>query len=390
MKYWRGYLVAAIFAAITWGMKWFAEGHRVLMDMIYPYVSRLLVSTLAEWSGGVGFCLWQALLVGLVAVGIVTLILMIVLRWNPIQWLGWVVAAVFGISMLNTLVYDLNAYAGPLADDVRLQVMDYTVSELNEAAVYYRDKANELAGSVHRDSDGFANNGSFEEAAQKAGAGFENLTYEEAISVFAGSTVPVKKMGWGAAKGKPGTMIPLTGEALVNPDVPAAGLPFAMCKEMARRISIYSEADANFAAYMACIHNPDDGFRYSGYLMAYKYCYDALRSVPTSTAQACAEETDKGVNAMLRKDLEACMDFYGDEEATTDVNTTDQEAEAGRGQAEESLVVFSEYSHVSDLLASWYVQTFILPLHVEEEAPFNPFDPTQVDLSGIVNAGSNG
>lgn len=389
MKYWRGYLVAAIFAAVTWGMKWFAEGHRVLMDMIYPYVSRLILTTLAEWSAGVGFCVWQALLVGLIAAGVVTVVLMIVLRWNPIQWLGWVLAAVFGISMLNTLVYDLNVYAGPLADDIRLQVMDYTVSELNEAAVYYRDKANALAGEVHRDSDGYATNGSFADAAAQAADGFDKLAYEEAISVFAGTRVPVKEMGWGAGKGVSGRLIPLTGEALVNPDVPAAALPFAICKEMSHRMSIYSEADANFAAYMACINNSDTGFQYAGYLMAYKYCYEALQSVPTATAQACAESTDKGVNALLRKDLELCMDFYSAEKEAAEVNPV-EEVDAGRGQSGESLVEFSEYSHVSDLLASWYVQTFILPLHVEEEAPFDPFDPTQVDLSGIVNAGSNG
>ena len=388
MKYWRGYLVAAIFAAITWGMTQFAAGHRVLMDMIYPYVSRLMLTTLAEWSGGVSFGVWQALLGGLIAAGVVTVILMIILRWNPVQWFGWILATVSGIAMLNMLVFGLNAYAGPLADDVRLQVMDYTVSELNEAAVFFRDKANELAGSVQRDADGYANSGSFEEVSQKVAAGFEKLTYEEAISVYAGSTVPVKKMGWGAAKGKSGTVIPLTGEALVNEDTPAPALPFAMCKEMAHRMSIYSEADGNFAAFMACMHNPDPGIQYAGYLMAYKYCYDALKSVPTSTAQACAETTALGVNALLKKDLTVCNEFYGTSQTETGVNTVDESAQS-RSLEEGSLVTFSEYSDVSDLLASWYVQTFILPLHVEEEKPFDPYDPTQVDLSGIVNAGGN-
>ena len=50
------------------------------------------------------------------------------------------------------------------------------------------------------------------------------------------------------------------------------------------------------------------------------------------------------------------------------------------------LIVFSEYTHVSDLLTSWYIQEFIVPTLQEEEVPFNPFDPNQVDLSGLVNA----
>ena len=44
-------------------------------------------------------------------------------------------------------------------------------------------------------------------------------------------------------------------------------------------------------------------------------------------------------------------------------------------------VIFAEYAGTADLLASWYVTEFILPLHEEEELPFNPLDPTQVNLT---------
>ena len=36
-----------------------------------------------------------------------------------------------------------------------------------------------------------------------------------------------------------------------------------------------------------------------------------------------------------------------------------------------------------DMLASWYIQNYILPEHQEEERPFNPLDPGQVDICGI-------
>ena len=48
MKYWRGYLTAAILAAITWAVKSFAENHRAIIDMVYPYTSRLIQTTLAD------------------------------------------------------------------------------------------------------------------------------------------------------------------------------------------------------------------------------------------------------------------------------------------------------------------------------------------------------
>ena len=386
MKYWRGYLVAVITAAIALAFTKFASAHSVLVDMIYPYISRMFTSSLADWSGGMSFCLWQVLLIGLVAAGIVSIILMIVLRWNFFQWFGWVCATVSCIFMLNTMIYELNAYASPLADDIRLDITDYTVSELSEATNYFRDQANALAQSIQRDKDGDPDFGTFEELAAQAGEGYEALTYDDAISVFAGSTAPVKKLGWSGLYGRQtGVTVALTGEAAVNPNIPTAVLPYAMCREMAHRMCIYSEADADFAAFLAGTSNSSEAFQYSAYLMAYRYCYDALASIPTSTAQACAAQTDKGVNDLLRHDLQAYTKFFGKGSSSTASRTTADSA-TSTGDDTVDLITFSEYSSVTDLLASWYIQNYIVPLHQQEEEPFNPLDASQVDLTGIVNA----
>ena len=127
MKYWRGYLTAAVFAAITWGLMQLGTQFTTLVDMIYPYITRMVVSAFADWTGGLSFCLWQVFLVGLVAAGIVTLTLMIVLRWNFFQWMGWVLASASLLVCLHTGIYGLNSYAGPLSDDIRLTETDYTV-----------------------------------------------------------------------------------------------------------------------------------------------------------------------------------------------------------------------------------------------------------------------
>ena len=424
MKYWRGYLVAAIVAAITWALDSFAKTHAVLVDMIYPYVSRLVLTTLADWSGAMAFNLWQILLLIGIAVVLITAVLMILFRWNFFQWLGWVLAGVSCVVLLNTGVYGLNKYASPLADDIRLEIADYDVDELNQTAVYFRDKANELSTTVSRDSDGQVDIGSFEELAGLAGDGFHTLTYDEAISVFAGSTAPVKKQGWFRAKGDTGMMIPLTGEAVVNPNVPNAALPFAMAKEMAHRMSIYSEADAAFAAILAGMYHSDVRFQYAAYLMAYHYCYQSLLAIPTADAAAFARQTDSGVTPLMRSDLETCEKFFGDTlpenhirqvtvaEPNTYTEPTETTAAATEGtgatgettaattapttvpttvpttapEETEAPAYFSSYTSITDLLASWYVQTYIAPLYEEQEEPFDPFDPTQVDISGIVNA----
>lgn len=387
MKYWRGYLVAGIFLAIGLALHQIAQAHSILVDMIYPYMTRLVINALADWSGAMPFCLWQVAVILMVLLGLVSIILMIILRWNPIQWLGWVLASISLISMLNTGLYGLNEYASPLADDVRLTITDYTVTELSEATIYFRDKANELAKQVARDGKGNPDFGTFEELAAQAGEGFEYLTYEKAISVFSGSTTPVKKLtfhGTYTLRRDSGVTVPLTGEACVNPDVPTALLPFAMCKEICHRMSIYTEQDAQFGAFLAGIYHSSPAFQYSAYLTAYKECYDALLSAPTSTAQACAKEADSGVSGLLRADLESYTDFYGKtKQVTVTKSRSNDNAIEGTEPTEtqEPLVTYSEYETVVDLLTSWYLQEYVTPLHMEQEAPFNPLDPNQVDLT---------
>ncbi|MBR4864130.1 MAG: DUF3810 family protein [Oscillospiraceae bacterium] len=382
MKYWIGYLVAAVFAAITWALNQFAAAHQMLVDMIYPYVSRMIVTTLADWNAG-GSPVYQALLLWGILILVVTAVLMFIFKWNFFQWLGWVLATISCVVLLNTGIYGLNAYASPLADDMSLAITDYTVSELNEAAVYFRDQANELAKQVSRDGNGDTEFGTFEEMAALAADGYEALTYDDAISVFAGSTVPVKKQGLFASKGDTGMTVALTGEATVNPKVPEAAMPFAMCKEMAHRMCIYSDADAVFAAFLACSRNESINFKYSAYLMAYYYCYEALSSIPTTTAKACAEATNGGVNQLLKNDLKDVTAFFGKTEAskkqTHNLRTGDT-----RTSQDQDLVNFSQYTSATDLFASWYIENYILPLHREEETTFDPMDPTQVDLTTTV------
>ena len=90
MKYYRGYLVAGIFAALTWLLMQLGERLSQLIDMVYPYVTRTLQTFLAEWSGGVDFLIWQVLAVVLIVIVLATVVLMVMLHWNFFQWLGWV------------------------------------------------------------------------------------------------------------------------------------------------------------------------------------------------------------------------------------------------------------------------------------------------------------
>lgn len=387
MKYWRGYLIAGIFAVFTAALTAFAKANTTLMDMIYPYVTRILVSFLADWSAGVSFCLWQLFALLLIAGLLASIILMIVLKWNPIQWLGWVLATASCLFFLHTGIYSLNYHAGNIASDIRLDSTDYTVSELNTATVYYMEQATALAQQMDRDDQGQLIFSPFDELAQQAGEGFTTLTYDYSFPIFSGATQPVKKLSWSSMytrMGINGVTINLTGEAAVNPEIPAIALPFVMCHEMAHRMSIAKESDANMAAFLACSVNSSDQFRYSGYFMAFRYCYNALAASTTSAAQACITQINAKLDPLLLQDLNAYDAFY-EENLSSSAASLANSANDNYLKVSGDEAGVASYTDVTNLLVSWYVQELVIPQYTDDEDRFDPLDPNQVDLTGLIN-----
>ena len=388
MKYWRGYLTAAIFGTITWVLMAFGSRFTTLVDMVYPYVIRTAQTMLAEWSSGVDFLLWQLGAIVLLVLALASLVLMIILKWNPIQWFGWVLAACTFVYMIHTAVFGLNYYAGPLPDDIRMEIATYNADELEEAAIYYRDHANALADQVNRDEDGNVKFSDFKTLANQAGDGFRVLTYQYSYSIFAGSTLPVKELGWAdmyTSMGITGLTMGITGEAAVNPQIPDVCLPFTMCHEMAHRMCIAQERDANFAGFLAASVNPSIEFQYSAYFMAYRYCYNALASANSTNAAAAAARVASGAHSLLKRDLNYYNTFFSDnrnETATKVAATANNTYIAASGDPAGTV----SYDRVVDLLVNWHIEQVVLPSLTEEEKPFDPLDESQVDLSGIVNA----
>ena len=379
MRYWRGYLTAGILALITTGLMLIADRFSLLVDMVYPYLTREVQFILAEWSSTVNFTLWQVLVVAIILALMVTVVLMIALKWNFVQWLGWVLAGASMIWLLHTGIYGLNYYAGPISEDVRLGSYEFTAEDLAEATIYFRDRANELAKEMPRDDNGVLLFDDFETLANQAGAGFHDLTYKFSGSIFAGTTLPVKKLAWAdmyTSMGITGFHMALTGEAAVNPQIPVMSLPFTMCHEMAHRMCIATENDANFAAFLACRANEDPQFQYSAYYMAYRYCYSALYSAGTSETSAAAARIKLGENTYLQYDLRSYDKFFAGHRSETFSNVADLVNDtyikvSGDQSGTES------YGQVSIYLVNWYLEELVLPFE-DEDSGFDPMDKDYV------------
>lgn len=381
MKYWRGYLAAAILSALTWVLTQMGQRYTNLVDMVYPYVTRSLQSFLTAWTGGVDFLVWQAVILFLIVVLIATLVLVFIFRAKVIRWLGWALTAVMAVVLLHTGIYGLNLYAGPIEDDLRMEMVDYTQSDLEAATIFYRDMANDLSGKINRDEDGDPVFADFESLAELTGDGYLWLSRERSFSIYGGDYTPVKKLGWAglySAQGKTGVTVALTGESAVNPNIPDQGIPFAMAHEMAHRLCIARDDEANFSAFLACSANEDLEYQYSGYFMAYRFCMEALQDVDAEAAERIAA----GCTQALADDVDGYDRYFREnrkDELTTrlvsSVSDTYDEATANEK---------IQYSSVCDYLVNWHIQEYTEPDEVETK--FDPFDETQVDLTGIVNA----
>ena len=362
LKYWRGYLIAAIVLVCNWALIRFCAGHIQLVDMIYPYVDRIIMDYLAGWSSAFGGCLWQTGILFLVVLLLGSGVLMIVLRWNPIQWGGWVLTALSVLILLNTGIYGLNQYSSPISEDVRLKVNEYSPGSLERAAIYYGQMATEYEEKIKR-TGGQADFTDFEELTQQAAEGFTVLTYEKAIPVFSGTTVPVKKLGWmGRKDGVTGITVGLTGESAVNPNVPEVGMPFAICHEMTHRMCVYSDSDADFGAFLACTNNSSEEFMYSGYLMAFRSCYNALLGIDSQLSREALKRVKTHVSADVMKDMEQYNTFFGEDGQNVDEART-------------------------NMLVSWHIQEIAQFEDGEEEDVFDPMDETDERFQDIFGIG---
>ena len=270
MRKFGGYYIAAGALLFTLAVTALAKRYGQLLDAFYPYVTRWGQKILAGISGIFPFPLWQVIAILLMLTLVGTLALVIWKKKSLIRWLGWVLAAVSLLWCAHTCIYGLNAYTGPLSQDLRLESRTLTQADFDDARLYFKAQADQAASQLPRDGQGNVVFDPFDILAAKAANGFQNLT-KEGYAVFAGSVQPTKKLLWPGLfsnLGQDGISVALTGEACVNPNLPPQQLPFVMCRQMARRMCIVRGRDADFAAFLACQANEDIQFQYAAYHMA--------------------------------------------------------------------------------------------------------------------------
>ena len=185
---------------------------------------------------------------------------------------------------------------------------EFTEDEAAEAAFYYLEMANEFASASPRDADGVTDFGAFAELAAQVDSGYEYLTdtYRGRFDIL-----PVRPKGLVFSRlmdlcGLTGIFTAYTGEMGIDVNTPDVSLPFTISHECAHRTTVTQEADANFTAFLACIHSDSAAYRYSGFYSAFIYCYNAIAKVDRETQSRLWA----GMNEQLRADVTGANAYY--------------------------------------------------------------------------------
>ena len=116
-----------------------------------------------------------------------------------------------------------------------------------------------------------------------------------------------------------------TGEANINIDFPDYCLPFVAAHEMAHLMGTAREDEANFVAFLVCLHSGDDYIRYSGFVNMIEYMgnalyqadrdkyYESMADVPSVVLDEMASYArffDKYRNTQISKVARAVNDTY--------------------------------------------------------------------------------
>ncbi len=317
----------------------------------YPAFSRWVTGVLAGITSVVPFAFCEILLVALLIWFIISLVRAIVKK-RMVRWLTGVLLILCILVTAFVGIWGLNYYAPPMRERLGLSDRQFTVAELKEATIYYRDRANEFAYSVERGEDGVMIEYDFSELAKAAGDGYETLS--QTIEDFGGSTVRVKKLLSSSLQGKLGTtgvFICLTGESCVSTTTHSASMPFTMCHEIGHRMAFAREDEANFAGFLACAANTRPEFQYSGWYCAFRYCYNALYAQDPNAAA----EVWSGVSAAVARDWADSVEHYRALRSETAAEISDTVYDAYlKGFSVKSGV--QSYGEVTDLLLVWYFE----------------------------------
>lgn len=232
-----------------------------------------------------------------------------------------------------------------------IEIREYSVQELKEVCLWLTEEVNVRSEAVERDEEGvmkFPEDGSFcvnteaVKAMQHLGRKYPELSgyYPRPKGLMNSRIMSVQNLT--------GIYLPFTIEANYNRDIEEYNIPFTACHELSHLRGFMQEEEANFIGFLASSGSREIHFQYSGYLLGWTYCMNALYRADYDAWEEVREQLSEDVEPDLRANREFWAKYDGKiAEVANKVNDTYLKANDQKNGVK-------SYNKMVDLIVTWY------------------------------------
>jgi hypothetical protein len=224
---------------------------------------------------------------------------------NSLFKIGALLSIVFFLFHLN---WGINYFRHPLAQKLDLEKTTYNSEQLMSFTQKLIAKTNQIHISIAKsDTTMIENKMTKSQIKAISNRGFDQLgltipffKYQNKSVKHSLISIPLTYMGFA------GYLNPITNEAQVNSLILKNSYPATLCHEIAHQIGYASESEANFLGFLGAVNAEDMHYKYSGYLMALRYClFEVSRQNPE-----LFKNLKKEVNQGILKDMQKSQEFW--------------------------------------------------------------------------------
>ena len=308
MKSWSWVLLVVLTILIKW-VSWYPDWvERNYSLGIYPVIAKFQ-RTLFGWIPFSIGDLFYGFLVIVILYKTFNLIKTLVKRrFNRVYFMNGLQQVFFFILFVYVffnLFWGLNYNRKGIASQLKLEVKQYSLADLDTLTGVIQARANHYAGLVSEAKrDSFDKKRSLFTGAVEAFGDAERqypfLTYRHR------SIKPSLYSYLGNYLGFQGYYNPFSGEAQVNTTVPRFLEPYVTTHEIAHQLGYAKENEANFVGYLASKNSASDVFRYSVYYDMYNYALGEIFRRDTVLARSFQDKA----HPQVKQDQKAFRDFY--------------------------------------------------------------------------------
>ena len=264
-----------------------------------------------------------------------------------ISWFSGVLLGAGFLIFLYVICCGINYRRTSFSEESGIIPIEYSAEELKEICVQLTEELNELSDQVLRNEKGIMVL-SVDEGEQAISA-MRSLGEEyESLSGYYPRPKKLIVSELLSYQGLSGIYLPFTVEANYNGDMIPYNMPFTACHELSHLRGFMQEDEANFIAFLACIRDENIDFQYSGYMLGWTYCMNALYHMDDESWREVRGLLDKAIE----KDLLANNEFWDHYEGVVSEVSNQMNDLYLKAHGESEGV--QSYSRIVELIAAYY------------------------------------